>query len=372
MVTSFVCGHDGELTDRQIADRRFVRNWLYIVFMMLVAIVLVGGATRMTGSGLSITEWKPAHGIIPPVGQSQWQEEFEKYRQIAQYRHVNPDMTLAEFRYIFWWEWAHRLLARMVGFAVAVPLVCFWFTGRLEKPVKWHLAGILALGGIQGVIGWWMVASGLGDSRLTSVSHYRLAVHLVMACIIIIAVLALARGLAEYTEKPAPRSIRRFACWLVVLVLFQIYLGALVAGLHAGKVYNSWLLIDDRLIPDGLLHLQPVWVNFFENAVTVQFVHRFFAYFLLVAAVVHALNVEKTVPETTHSRRAMLLLVLILVQAVIGIVTLVLEVPVVWGLIHQAFALAVLAFAVAHWVATSGAFPASGLSPCSRPDTDPT
>jgi len=358
MMATLANGYTGKLTDKQVADRRFVRNWLYAVFLILVAIVLIGGATRMTGSGLSITEWKPVHGVIPPIGQAQWQEEFEKYQQIAQYRQINRGMTLAEFRYIFWWEWGHRLLARMAGFAVVLPLFFFWLTGRLENPVKWRLVGILLLGSAQGAVGWWMVASGLGNSQLTSVSQYRLAIHLIMACIIMVAVLALARGLAEYAEKPASRSIQRFAGWLVLLVLFQIYLGALVAGLHAGKIYNSWPLMDGRFIPDGLLNLQPAWVNLFENAMTVQFIHRCFAYCLLVAAVMHTIKVEKIVPETAHSRRAMLLLLLLLVQAVIGIITLLMGTPVIWGLVHQVFALAVLSFAVVHWAGTRGAFPA--------------
>lgn len=364
MSATFISGNRNreELTDKQFADRRLVRNWLYLVFLMLMAIVLVGGATRLTGAGLSITEWQPVHGIIPPIGQAQWQEEFEKYQQIAQYQQLNPGMTLAEFRHIFWWEWVHRLLARSVGLVVALPLIFFWLTGRIEKTVKWRLVGILLLGGFQGAIGWWMVASGLGSSTLTSVSQYRLAVHLVMACMIIIAVLALARRLADYTGKPASRNIQCFAGWIIVFALIQIYLGALVAGLHAGKVYNSWLLMDGYLIPNGLWRLQPVWTNFFENVVTVQFVHRFFACFLLVVAAVHALNVEKIVPGTTHSRRAMLLLVLVLVQAVIGVITLLLAAPVFWGLIHQAFALVVLSFAVAHWVAAKGALPAPEIN----------
>lgn len=358
-MTRAVAGLGEDLTLKQIKDRRLVRRWLYLVFLVLIAIVLVGGATRMTGSGLSITEWKPVHGIIPPIGEVEWQEEFDKYQQIAQYQQVNQGMSLEQFKYIFWWEWGHRFLARFVGILVAIPLVLFWVTGRLEASVKWRLVGILLLGGIQGAIGWWMVSSGIGDSKLTNVSQYRLAIHLTTACIIVIAVFALARSLAEYSEKPASRSIQRFAGWLVFLVLFQIYLGALVAGLHAGKVYNTWPLMDGRLIPDGLLNLQPVWLNLFENAMTVQFVHRCFAYILLIVAIIHALKVEKMLPGTTHSRRAMVLLFLIVLQAVFGVITLLTEVPIEWGLIHQGFALVVMCFAVAHWIGTKGALPAS-------------
>ncbi|WP_182419352.1 COX15/CtaA family protein [Bartonella sp. HY038] len=351
-----------ELSPEQTQNRKFVRWWLYIVLVLLLALVLVGGATRMTGSGLSITEWKPIHGMIPPLSQTEWHEEFVKYQQIAQYQHVNKGMTLEEFKGIFWWEWGHRALARFIGFAVAIPLLAFWLTKRLERKIQWRLLGLLFLGGMQGAIGWWMVASGLGKSQLTSVSQYRLAIHLVFACIIIIAVFALARSLAVYKEKPASRSTQIFAGWMVFLVLFQIYLGALVAGLHAGLAYNTWPLMDGRFIPDGLLSQNPLWKNLFENALTVQFVHRMFAYILLVAAIFHAFKVEKLLPGSAHARRAMILLLLIIAQAVFGIITLLTHVPIEWGLIHQGFALLVMCFAVAHWIGTKGMMKPSPLS----------
>jgi len=343
-----------DLRTERIFSRRLVSNWLYIIFLFLVAIVLVGGVTRMTGSGLSITEWKPIHGIIPPIGEIQWREEFEKYQHIAQYQQANYGMKLAEFKHIFWWEWAHRLLARTVSFVILLPLIFFWATGRLEKYIKWRLLAILALGAVQGIIGWWMVASGLGDSRLTSVSQYRLAIHLIMACIIIITVLALARGLVEHTEKPAQRSIQRFAGWLVILILFQIYLGALVAGLHINTAYDILSLMNDRLIFEKLLYMRPVWVNFFENAMTVQLAHRFFAYILISLSALHALNVRRIMFKSIHSRRSMLLFALVLLQAFIGIVTLFMKVPIILGLMHQGVALTVLSFAVAHWIGTKG------------------
>jgi len=256
---AFLHGSRRGSTDQRFANRRFVRYWLYIVFLMLIVIVLVGGITRIMGAGLSITEWQPIHGIIPPYGQNQWDEEFLKYQQITQYQHLNPNMTLAEFKHIFWWEWVHRLLARAVGFLIALPMTFFWLTGRLEKMVKWRLVSILLLCFLQGFIGWWMVTSGLGRSQLVRVSQYRLAIHLVMGCVIITAVLALARGLVEHTGQSVVRSIQRFAGLLVVLAFFQIYLGALVAGLHAGRVYTTWPMMDGHFIPDGLLHLQPLW-----------------------------------------------------------------------------------------------------------------
>ncbi|WP_343314366.1 COX15/CtaA family protein [Brucella sp. BE17] len=335
-------------------DRQLVRWWLYAVFLVLIAIVMVGGATRMTGSGLSITEWKPIHGVIPPLNHAEWMEEFDKYRQIPQYQQINKGMSLGEFQSIFWWEWAHRMLARFVGFLVALPLAFFWLTGRLTRSLKYRMLGLLVLGGLQGAIGWWMVASGL--SVLTSVSQYRLAIHLTTACVIITAVFYIARGLATYTERPAERSVQRLAGWLVFAVLVQIYLGGLVAGLHAGLTYNTWPLMDGVIIPSDMFIQSPWWRNLFENPKTVQFVHRMFAYTVLVLSLVHVFQVFKRVPGTTHARRTVLLLSLVLVQAVIGIATLLMSVPLHLGLTHQFMALVVLAFAVAHWRATKGAY----------------
>ncbi|MBB5701512.1 cytochrome c oxidase assembly protein subunit 15 [Ochrobactrum daejeonense] len=344
----------GPGSSRDDRDRRLVRYWLYAVFVVLIAIVMVGGATRMTGSGLSITEWKPIHGVIPPLNHGEWVEEFEKYQQIPQYQQINKGMSLEEFQSIFWWEWAHRLLARFVGFLVAIPLAFFWLTGRLKGRLKYRMLGLIVLGGLQGAIGWWMVASGL--SELTSVSQYRLAIHLTMACIIITAVFYIARGLAAYTERPAERSIQRFAGWMVFAVLVQIYLGGLVAGLHAGLTYNSWPLMDGAVIPSDLFIQQPWWRNLFENPKTVQFVHRMFAYAVLVLVVLHAVQVWKNAAGTTHARRTIVFVGLVLVQAVLGIGTLLMSVPLHMGLTHQFVALVVLAFAVAHWRATKGAY----------------
>lgn len=349
-------GLQGHGTSRNDRDRRLVRYWLYAVFAVLIAIVMVGGATRMTGSGLSITEWKPIHGVIPPLNHAEWVEEFEKYQQIPQYQQINKGMSLAEFQYIFWWEWAHRLLARFVGFLVAVPLGFFWLTGRLKGGLKYRMLGLLALGGLQGAIGWWMVASGL--SELTSVSQYRLAIHLTTACVIITAVFYIARGLVTYSERPAERSIQRFAGWIVFAVLVQIYLGGLVAGLHAGLTYNTWPLMDGAIIPSDLFTQAPWWRNLFENPKTVQFVHRMFAYTVLLLAILHAVQVWKNAPGTTHARRTIVLVGLVFIQAMIGIATLLMSAPLHLGLTHQFFALVVLAFAVAHWRATKGSYAA--------------
>src|SRR5690606_11060686 len=179
--------------DREDKNRRLVRWWLYVVLVVLFALFVVGGATRLTGSGLSITEWKPIHGVIPPLNEAEWLEEFDKYRAIPQYQQINKGMSLGEFQTIFWWEWAHRILARGVGLLVALPLAFFWVTGRLERHLKPKLVGLLALGGMQGFIGWWMVASGLAER--THVSQYRLMAHLLLACLIFTATMLIARGL---------------------------------------------------------------------------------------------------------------------------------------------------------------------------------
>lgn len=341
---------------QQLTNRRIIQKWLYVILLLCIAIVLVGGATRLTGSGLSITEWKPIHGMIPPIGIEQWNEEFLKYQQIAQYKFVNEGMNLVQFKQIFWWEWAHRVLARIVGLIAFFGFVWFWISKRIEKQFLLKLFTVPILIGIQGAIGWWMVSSGIG-SELTSVSQYRLAIHLVTACLVIVFVTYIAGGLGEYSQAPARRSMQYFAAFLVFMILFQIYLGALVAGLHAGKIYNTWPLMDGQLIPDGLFADKPLWLNFFENTLTVQFFHRMFAYMVLLVALAHNLKVAQLEPETTHARRAVLLVLLILIQAIFGIVTLLLAVPLGWGVLHQIFALFVLCFSVAHWRAMIGSYP---------------
>ncbi|WP_336294794.1 COX15/CtaA family protein [Bartonella sp. CB169] len=345
------------LTPLQRKNRKQIQMWLYSILLLCLAIVLVGGATRLTGSGLSITEWKPIHGVIPPIGVDQWQEEFLKYQQIAQYKLLNRDMTLSAFKVIFWWEWAHRVLGRLVGLVALLGLIWFWMTKRIEKNILFQLTIVPILIALQGAIGWWMVASGIGQSNLTSVSQYRLAFHLITACFVIIFVTYLSQGLAESSEKPANQKVQYSAGWLVILILIEIYFGALVAGTHAGKVYNTWPLMDSQIIPDGLLRHNPVWLNLFENPLTIQFVHRFFAYFLFVVAVIHALYVRKSIPNSVHSYRASFICIIIIIQALLGIFTLLYEVPISLGLLHQSIALAILCFSVVHWRATKGAYP---------------
>ena len=341
--------------DREQHNRRLVRWWLYVVLLVLFALFVVGGATRLTGSGLSITEWKPIHGVIPPMNEAEWLEEFDKYRAIPQYEQVNKGMSLGEFQVIFWWEWVHRILARGVGILVAVPLVFFWVSGRLEQHLKPKLVGLLALGGFQGFIGWWMVSSGLSERAY--VSQYRLMTHLMLACLIFTATMLIARGLAPHSAGPAKDRTRSFAGWLLVLVLIQIALGALVAGLHAGMTFTTWPLMDGKLWPDQLLLMKPWWINFFENVKTVQFTHRMGGYVLFLAALWHAIATWRAEPGTPHARRALVLLLMVFVQAALGVVTLVTAASLHPALTHHAFAIIVLGFAAAHWRAAKGSYP---------------
>ncbi|MBW9053166.1 COX15/CtaA family protein [Rhizobium mesosinicum] len=341
---------------RQHNNRRAVRIWLGFVLLALFCLVLVGGATRLTNSGLSITEWKPIHGVIPPLNAAEWEEEFKLYQRIPEFRQLNSDMTVDQFKNIFWWEWAHRLIARGIGVIFALPLIFFWVTGRIEKRLRWPLAGILALGGLQGFIGWWMVSSGL--SARTDVSQYRLATHLVMACLIFASCMWIMRGLSPHSDDPAPtKNSYRWAAAIAIFSLFQIYLGALVAGLDAGFTYNTWPLMDGAVVPGDLFIQQPFWINLFENPKTVQFIHRLGAYTLFALALVNMVIALRAASSTTHARRAVVLFALIAIQAAIGITTLLLEVPLHWGLLHQAGALVVFGFAVANWRGYYGEYP---------------
>jgi heme a synthase len=348
--------------ERIDSNRKAVRVWLILVIVAIAALVLVGGATRLTDSGLSITEWKPIHGVIPPLNAAEWQEEFQLYQKIPQYMELNKGMTLDEFKRIFWWEWAHRLIARSIGVIFALPLAFFWITGRLEKRLRWPLTGVLCLGGLQGAIGWWMVSSGL--SKRVDVSQYRLAAHLLLACLIFAFVVWFWRALSPHTgrllQSAAPPIL---AATVVLFVFLQLYFGALVAGLDAGLSYNTWPLMDGAFVPDGLR-----WHSAFDDPKTAQFLHRMNGYVLLALALVQWLWLAFRYRGTTHANRAMVFFVLVCLQALLGITTLVLagivtdaepvaHLPIGWALAHQGFALLVLGFAVAHWRGFFGEYP---------------
>ena len=333
---------------RANAHRRAIELWLYAVAALVLAMVLVGGGTRLTESGLSITEWQPIMGALPPMTEAQWLAEFHKYQDIPQYRELNQGMNLAAFKTIFWWEWTHRLLGRVIGIAFLLPLLWFLWRGWVGPGLRTRLWVIFGLGALQGAVGWWMVASGLADR--IEVSQYRLATHLILACAIYVAIVWTARGLGKTRPAPASASIRAGAIALLILVLGQIYLGALVAGLRAGHIYNTWPLIDGAFVPDAarLFFDVPWWRNFFENTLTVQFDHRVLAYVIFIGALLHALRVARSVGEGPVLTGAIVLAAAVALQAGLGIWTLLMVAPISLALLHQAVAMVVLTAATVH------------------------
>jgi cytochrome c oxidase assembly protein subunit 15 len=322
---------------------RPVRVWLYVIAAMVLLMVVVGGATRLTESGLSITSWRPISGMLPPLSDADWQAEFEAYQQIPQYTELNSWMGIEDFKYIFWWEWSHRFLGRVIGLVFAIPFLIFLLQRRFTWDLAAPLAGLFVLGGFQGFLGWWMVSSGL--TELTSVSQYRLAAHLTAAALLFIALIWVARRLIPRERRypvPIAEPPHDTARWpivvLLLLILLQIAAGAFVAGLDAGLQWNTFPLMDGALIPPNLTPLEPAWRNLFENHLTVQFIHRAIA-FIIVAYVGLLLWRQSRSGgfAGTHGWLPRLAL-LVLLQVVLGIGTLVMVVPLSLALGHQALA----------------------------------
>jgi cytochrome c oxidase assembly protein subunit 15 len=330
---------------------RGVRVWLFAVAALVFAMVLVGGATRLTESGLSITQWQPVTGVVPPLGEAQWAAEFARYKQIPQYSQLNPDMDLDGFKAIYYWEWAHRLLARIIGLAFILPLLWFWRKGQLAGAVGRSVLAATGLLAMEPIVGWWMVASGL--SERVEVSQYRLALHLLIGTATFGALLWGAVGLRQRPRQPASRRFAAFSGAIAILVFCQIGFGALVAGLRAGLIFNTWPLMDGRLIPSGLFLQSPWWRNLFEDVTTVQFQHRLLAYCVVLLALWQAVATARAAPRTALARRAAAVGLLALSQAALGVLVLLLVVPIWAGLLHQAFAMLLFGMAIAHWRATS-------------------
>jgi heme a synthase len=337
-----------EPTSAHDGRRHAVRLWLLAIAGLIAVMVVVGGATRLTESGLSIVEWRPVSGALPPLSDAQWQSEFEQYRTIPQYQHLNRGMSLAEFKTIFWWEWAHRLLGRAIGVAFLLPFLWFLWHGWIEPEFRIRLWTIFGLGTLQGAVGWWMVASGLSDR--VEVSQYRLATHLVLAALIFVATLWTAQTLSRRVLFTVPPRVRAGAVALVVLVIIQLYSGALVAGLRAGLVYNTWPQMDGAIIPDvsQLFFAAPLWRNFFENSLLVQFDHRMLAYGIWAVSLLHVIDVARSTRGSAVSIWAMTLFGAVTLQASLGILTLLHQVPLPLGLAHQGMAMITLAIAVIH------------------------
>ncbi len=330
----------------QAPQIRAVRWWLISIAVLIAIMVLVGGATRLTESGLSIVEWKPVTGALPPLNQEQWTQAFDAYKTIPQYRELNAGMDLAEFKTIFWWEWSHRLLGRVIGVAYLLPFLWFLWRGVLSAGLRRRLWLIFGLGALQGAVGWWMVASGL--SQRVEVSHHRLATHLVLALLIFAGIVWTLRRLVERPSLAVSARLKITGAVLLGLTFVQLYLGALVAGLRAGKIYNTWPDIDGGFIPSAarLFFDTPWWRNLFDNTLTVQFEHRMVAYTLFVLAVLHVLDTVRSQARASAINGAAWLAAAVTLQATLGILTLLNQVPTALGLAHQAVAIVVLTLAV--------------------------
>jgi heme a synthase len=334
---------------------RALRIWLGTLALLIVAMILVGGATRLTDSGLSITEWQPIMGAVPPLSGADWEKAFAAYQKIPEYAELKRGMSLDQFKIIFWWEWAHRFLGRLIGVAFLVPFVGFWLAGYIPRALLPRLIGLFLFGGLQGAVGWYMVKSGLVGR--TDVSQYRLAAHFGIALSILGYTLWLLFGLGDREEDRDTALSRALArSWvaggILAVIFLQLLAGALVAGLDAGFGFNTWPLIDGAFVPDGLGSLSPWYLNLFENPLTVQFDHRMLGYIVVVAALVQLAWLALRRAPSPIMGSALTLALLALLQATLGVWTLLLAVPIPLGLAHQAGAIAVFAAALYHfWLA---------------------
>ena len=338
----------GLISSGRDTAKRAIRLWLHLLLGLVALMIVIGGLTRLTDSGLSITEWKPVTGAVPPMNAAAWQDAFSKYQQTPEYILQNKGMSLSEFKSIFWWEWGHRQLGRLIGLVWALGF--FWFLARRQIPTGWtgRLLGLGLLGGLQGAIGWWMVASGL-IGRMVDVASYRLAAHLGLAFIIIGLIswylFTLKRGAKDLLQARRNREtgLSRLAGILLALVFFQILLGALVAGIDAGRGYIDWPLMNGQFLPDESFDYQPLWSNFFENPALVQFNHRMLGYLVGLFAVFAWWQARKS--PLTASRQAFgRVLLLILVQMGLGIVTVLYAAPWQIAILHQIWAIIIIVF----------------------------
>jgi cytochrome c oxidase assembly protein subunit 15 len=322
-----------------------VAAWLFFCCGLIFLMVVVGGITRLTLSGLSITEWNPVIGIVPPLSPADWAAEFARYQQIPEYRAIHFAMGLDEFKSIYYWEYLHRLLGRLIGLAFAVPFIWFLARRRLPRSLRPPLTGILVLGFLQGALGWYMVESGLADR--VEVSQYRLVAHLALALAIYAAILWVALGIVRGSpfQEPSP-GWRRAAEVVLALVALTILSGGFVAGTRAGLTYNTFPLMDGRLVPAGYTQLQPLWVNWFENIAAVQFDHRVLAVVTVLAvSLLWAAGLRANLPKPAGKALHVLLAVAVL-QVALGISTLLLVVPIPLAAAHQAGAVLLLTSAI--------------------------
>jgi len=350
MSTTAETGSVPEDSSLRDGARRAVAIWLFACCAMVILMMIIGAVTRLTESGLSMVEWRPLIGWLPPLSETEWQRVFALYRKTSEYHLENPGMTLGEFKTIFWWEFIHRVWGRLIGIVFALPLLWFLVRRQIPKGLAPHLVGLFVLGGIQGVIGWWMVKSGFVDRD--DVSQYRLTVHLGIAFLILGYMLWIALDLISWKQLhgPAPAGLRRHARMVLLVVFATALTGGLVAGLNAGFIYNEWPLMDGHFVPADYGRMSPWWLNLFENMAAVQFDHRIMAY--LAAGSVFGLwmQARRTAPPGARLPFHVLGAIAIL-QIALGITTLVLVIPLPIAVAHQAGAIAL--FCTAIWCAQS-------------------
>jgi len=330
-----------------------VRSWLIVVAAMIFVMIVLGALTRLTESGLSMVEWKPVAGVLPPIGEQAWQAELQKYLSSPQGKLVNRDFTVAQFQQIFWLEYLHRLWGRLIGLAMALPLAWFWLRGALSPGLKPRLVALLVLGGLQGALGWAMVASGLIDRP--SVSHYRLAAHLLAAVALYAYTIWLILELGPQARRRDDGRVRRKATALIAFLFVVMTFGALMAGLRAGASHNTFPTMSGYWIPPGLFDLQPWWVNSFENGTTIQFIHRWLAKLLVLGVLVLAWRAKR--PEGYAAGTVAL------VQLGLGIATILSGVGIALATAHQAGAVLLLTalIVVRHRASASRGRPLSAI-----------
>lgn len=333
-------------------DRRNIAAWLLTCCVLVFLMVVVGGVTRLTHSGLSIVEWQPIVGTIPPLDQTQWQETFRKYQATPEYLQVNSGMSLEEFKGIFWWEYFHRLLGRGIGVVFLLPFLYFLIRGKVLGTLAWKLGAIFVLGGLQGAMGWYMVKSGLVDDP--RVSQYRLTAHLGIAFLILGAMLWTAFDVlypAGGSPSPRQKQLARYAAALSALIFVMVLSGGFVAGIRAGLAYNTFPLMNGHFIPPEILMLDPWWKNLFNNMATVQFDHRIIAW-LLIILVPLFWAATRRIDLSARARLAVNVLpIALLLQVALGIATVLLAVPIPLAAAHQGGA--VLLFAASLWASHS-------------------
>jgi len=329
----------GALSAGRGRGRGFARGWLRVLFVMVVAMIVVGGLTRLTDSGLSITEWAPISGALPPLSEADWQAEFDAYRQTDEYRLQNAGMSLDGFRYIYWWEWGHRQLGRTIGLVWALGFVFMLATRRMPRGWTGRFVLLGALGGAQGTIGWWMVHSGL-QAGMVDVASYRLATHLGIAFLILSliawSVLRLSRDEADLMQarRGMEHRMKGMTTGLLHLSFLQILIGALVAGIDAGRLFPDWPLMAGGITPPDMWQIEPLWRNLFENAGTVQFIHRILGYGLVALAIGVLMAARKSANRAVKGA-AQVAAAMIFVQATLGVVTVMHSAPLYLAIVHQ-------------------------------------